>query len=214
MTKFLNSIIILLLLSFIHVNSSNAELYKFIDEDGILHICSKDKYNAYKAQLRKQKPRYIPVTPSYIQKAIDQISTEHRLDPHLIKAMIQVESNFERYAVSHKGAQGLMQLMPSIQKLYGVKDPFDVHQNVEGGIKYFKYLLRRYKNDIKLALAAYNSGEGAVSKHNGIPPYKETQGFVRKVLTNYQNYAGVTTPKGNIRRVTTKDGVIKITNKK
>jgi hypothetical protein len=105
----------------------------------------------------------------------------HGIGEDLIRAIIQVESQFDRLAVSTAGARGLMQLMPATARSMGVTDSFDARQNIFGGARYLKQLLGRYSGDVSLAAAAYNAGEGAVAKYNGVPPYRETQGYVRKV---------------------------------
>jgi len=107
------------------------------------------------------------------------------VDADLIKAVIQIESEFDRLAVSSKGAQGLMQLMPFTARRFGVVDPFDARQNIFGGVQYLRVLLDLFQGDVDLALAGYNAGENAVLRHNGIPPYKETQRYVRKIRKLY-----------------------------
>jgi soluble lytic murein transglycosylase-like protein len=112
---------------------------------------------------------------------IAAVSQAHGVDPLLVRALIQVESNYKPQARSPKGAMGLMQLMPSIAKAYNVRNPFDPRANIEAGIKHLKSLLDRFAG-VELALAAYNSGEGAVKKFNGVPPYRETQSYVSRIL--------------------------------
>ena len=106
----------------------------------------------------------------------------HSLDPDLVQAVVAVESGFRPDAVSPKGAQGLMQLMPYTARALGVKDSFDPAANLEGGTRYLRALIARYNGDVTRALAAYNAGEGAVARHGGVPPYPETMAYVRKVL--------------------------------
>jgi transglycosylase-like protein with SLT domain len=107
------------------------------------------------------------------------------LDPGLVLAVVAVESNFEARAVSKKGAQGLMQLMPGTADDLGVADALDPATNLDGGARYLQALLRLYKGDLRKALAAYNAGPGAVARHGGVPPYRETQDYVRKVMKQY-----------------------------
>lgn len=121
---------------------------------------------------------------------IRTVSAAHDLDPAVITAMIQVESNFDPFAVSHKGACGLLQLIPATAKRFGVRDVFDPEDNVAGGARYFRWLLDRFENRMEHALAAYNAGENAVSRYNGIPPYRETQNYVLKVLQKAETNAG------------------------
>jgi hypothetical protein len=106
----------------------------------------------------------------------------HSLDPDLVQAVVAVESGFRPDAVSPKGAQGLMQLMPYTARALGVKDTFDPAANLDGGTRYLRALIQRYGGDVTRALAAYNAGEGAVARHGGVPPYPETLAYVRKVL--------------------------------
>jgi soluble lytic murein transglycosylase-like protein len=107
------------------------------------------------------------------------------VDPRFIHAVIKQESRYNSKAVSHAGAQGLMQMMPATAERFGLKDPFDAKANVEAGTKYLKWLLERFDGDVSLALAGYNAGEGAVDKYKGVPPYGETQNYVKKIVTNY-----------------------------
>lgn len=116
-----------------------------------------------------------------VDAAIVLAAKSQQLDPRLVKAIVRVESNFNPRVVSPKGAAGLMQLMPATQARWGVTDPFDPEQNVTAGAKEFKRLLGKYGGDERLALAAYNAGEGAVAKYGGVPPYPETQEYVAKV---------------------------------
>jgi hypothetical protein len=106
----------------------------------------------------------------------------HRLDPWLLTAVAKIESNFDPYAVSHAGACGLLQLMPATAERFGVKSVFEVSENIEGGARYLRWLLDRFDGRRDLALAAYNAGEGAVDRHGGLPPYRETLRYVGKVL--------------------------------
>lgn len=123
--------------------------------------------------------------PAQYAALIDRTAARHGVDAKLVRALIQVESAYRAEARSHKGAIGLMQLMPDTARRFAVRDPYDPGANIEGGIKYLKLLLDRF--DVTLALAAYNAGEAAVEKFQGIPPYAETRNYVRAVL----NLAGL-----------------------
>lgn len=117
------------------------------------------------------------------------------VDPRFLHAVIKQESRYKNKAVSHAGAQGLMQLMPATAKRFGNKDPYDSASNIEAGTKYLKWLLKRFNGNVELALAGYNAGEGAVDKYNGIPPYNETQNYVKKIVANYgKTYHPVVSP--------------------
>ena len=122
------------------------------------------------------------------REMIENVADRHGLDAALVKAVIHCESGFNPHAVSPKGARGLMQLMPSRALLLGVSDSFSPNQNVEGGSRHLAFLLQKYKGNLKFALAAYNAGEEAVEKYGGIPPYKETQGYVQRVMHMMDRY--------------------------
>ena len=107
------------------------------------------------------------------------------VDPRFIHAVIKQESRYDPKAVSHAGAEGLMQMMPATAKRFGLKDSFDPKANVEAGTKYLKWLLKRFDGDVTLALAGYNAGEGSVDKYKGVPPYNETQNYVKKIVKTY-----------------------------
>jgi soluble lytic murein transglycosylase-like protein len=169
-----------------------ADIYKFMDEDGVLHLTNKPLDHKAKYVLVLREKRVLFQSNIDIQKYDDLIkkaAAKHRLDPALIKAIIKAESNFNHQAVSKKGAQGLMQLMPSTASSLDVDDCFEPEKNIEGGAKYLRYLLSTYKGDIKLALAAYNAGEKAVAKYNyRVPPYRETQDYVARVESFYDSF--------------------------
>lgn len=120
---------------------------------------------------------------------IESVALRHGIDPALVHAVVEVESNYRASAQSHVGARGLMQVMPSTARDLGLKSAralFDPKENLETGVKYLKFLLERFDGDLPTAIAAYNAGPGAVAKYDGIPPYPETRNYVRKVLSNFQ----------------------------
>ena len=133
----------------------------------------------------------------YVVDAADQ----YRIDPALVKAIIMAESGYDPKAVSKKGAQGLMQLMPRTAKALGVEDTFDPQHNIDGGVKYFRSLLNQFGNDVKLALAAYNAGSTRVRKYNGIPPIRATRHYINKVFEYYRYYKKEMTKDKNIDSV-------------
>ncbi len=126
----------------------------------------------------------LPLLPQ-LDDLIAPVAKRHGLDPRLVAAVIMVESSGDPKAESRKGARGLMQLMPETAKTLGVRNSFDPEQNVDGGSRYLRSLLDQHEQDLSLALAAYNAGPTAVAKHGGIPPYPETQKYVKRVLELY-----------------------------
>jgi soluble lytic murein transglycosylase-like protein len=136
------------------------------------------------------QPERANSTPSSLDQIFNDFATKYNLSPNLLKTVAEAESSLDPNAVSPAGAQGVMQLMPSTAKGLGVTDPFDPAQNIEGGAKYLKSLLDRFDNNLPMALAAYNAGPNAVKRYGGIPPYKETQKYVKKIMDNLVDYTG------------------------
>lgn len=137
-------------------------------------------------QVEEMIPQDIPTSGDPdLDRLIFRAGGRHGIDPRFIHAVIWQESKYKPQALSHAGAQGLMQLMPATARRFGCTDPHDMAANVEAGTKYLSWLLKRFNGDVKLALAGYNAGEGAVDKYNGVPPYDETQNYVRKIVANY-----------------------------
>jgi soluble lytic murein transglycosylase-like protein len=128
--------------------------------------------------------------PIILQQAI-----RHKVDPALVKAIIMAESGYNPNAISKKGAQGLMQLMPSTAEALGVEDAFNPEQNISGGVRYFKQLVNRFDGDVKLALAAYNAGSKIVRHYQGVPPFKSTHYYIEKVFEYYELYKDQMTEK-------------------
>jgi soluble lytic murein transglycosylase-like protein len=127
------------------------------------------------------------LSPQEVDKAIDAAAQRHGVDPNLVRAVVRVESNYNPRAISRKGAMGLMQLMPYTAKSLNVGNAFDPNQNVDAGVRHLKQLLESYNGNVELSLAAYNAGSGAVSRSRGIPPYRETRDYVKKITDIYWN---------------------------
>lgn len=131
----------------------------------------------------------LKATDPRLGKIIAKYATQQGLDPRLVQVVIRHESGFDPGAVSPKGAMGLMQLMPETAASMGVEDPFDVEQNIKGGVRFLKICLNRFNQNLPLALAAYNAGPGRVVEHQGMPPFKETHDYVKKVVMDYNGQA-------------------------
>lgn len=161
-------------------------------KDGALPL-GNDKSTVLAPRKRRQKPFNInSANREKFKPHIQRIAKQHNLDPRLMHAVISAESSFNPRAVSHAGAMGLMQLMPGTARRFGVTDPFNPEQNLNGGARYLRWLLDKFDNDRVLALAAYNAGENAVIKYgHRIPPYAETQTYISRVLDFYAYYLTV-----------------------
>jgi soluble lytic murein transglycosylase len=212
-------IFIIILFLFTVPSVSIADLYKYIDKNGVVHFTNIPKGKQYD-KVSSEKRIYIKGKKTredhsdnraYYSQIIDSTSKKYNLEPSLIKAVIKVESDWNSRAVSSKGAQGLMQLMPTTAKNLNVKNPYSPKDNINGGAKYLRHLLDRFDGDISLALAAYNAGPAMIEKYGGIPPITETRKYVNRVLSIYngKNKPDLTTA---IYKVKISNGTVLYTN--
>lgn len=195
MIKFI-SVSIILFGSFLFAMNSSAGIYRYVDENGVIHFTNCPRDPKFKLYIRESSEDvgnenagfYVRDSAQY-DSLISELSKKYQVDFALIKAMIRAESGFNPLAVSRKGAKGLMQLMPETASRMNVSNVFNPRENIEGGVRHFKNLLSLFDNDVRLSLAAYNAGENLVAELRSIPPYRETVDYVRKVLSYYQSYS-------------------------
>jgi soluble lytic murein transglycosylase-like protein len=179
------------------VVAARADIYMYRDTRGVLHFSNapaEPQYQYYLPDITSWKTYRLGRIDGKRRKAFDRIiqdaARRHQVDTALVKAVIRAESDFVPYAVSPKGAQGLMQLMPATARLRNVWRVFEPRENVEGGVSHLRYLLDRYGGNLRLALAAYNAGEKAVDAHGGVPPFPETVEYLSRVLRFRSMYLG------------------------
>ena len=198
----MNIRLLLLLVSALSAGIAHADIYRYVDADGAVHFTNVPQDSRFKVYL-KEKRKPDPVTDTLsgeiryydekerarYAKPIQDAARATRLEPALIHAVISAESGYNPFARSRKGAAGLMQLMPETARRYGVKNRLDPAQNISGGARYLRDLIRMFNNDLQLAVAAYNAGENAVVRAgNRIPPFQETMAYVPRVMTYYKKY--------------------------
>lgn len=178
---------------------ANAQIAKISDDSGRRFFVNANPPLPAKVTGTKHTNIYLPAEASLtgrsrpamdvdrdgVEKLVREAAERHRMDPALVRAVIETESNWNPRAYSHKGAGGLMQLIPTTAQRYGAYDVFDPQQNIDAGVKYLRTLLERYNGNLDLALAAYNAGEGAVDRAHGVPSYRETRDYVHKVQNAY-----------------------------
>jgi hypothetical protein len=197
----MNRIIVLLTIFCIvgFASTSQAGIYRYEDANGVIHFTNCPRDSKFKLYIREKedgpgRPNMTTVSYGYIRDStaydhlISESAQKYEIDFALVKAIIRVESGFNPQAISRKGARGLMQLMPGTAQRMNVSNVFNPRDNIDGGVRYFKYLLYLFDNDLRLSLAAYNAGENLVSQLGSIPPYRETIDYVHRVLNYYQYY--------------------------
>jgi len=168
---------------------SHADIYTYTDSQGIMHFTNVPTSSKYKLYIKEKSSKTVnSYTTERYNDLIAQASKRHGVAFSLLKAMIKIESDFDPLAVSSEGAKGLMQIMPDNIKALKIKDPFDPWENIMGGARYLKQLLKRFDGKLPLALAAYNAGPNTVERYKRIPPFKETEDFVDKVMKYYSAF--------------------------
>jgi hypothetical protein len=186
--------IILLLVFFLDESLCRGDIYKYVDPEGVVHLTNvPTEHNVPYVLVIREKRVIIQLKGGDITRYDDLITKaadKYRISSALVKAVIKAESNFDQRAVSRVGARGLMQLMPATAASLQVQDSFHPENNIDGGVRYLRYLMNLFNDNLPLALAAYNSGENTVIRYNRrIPPYPETQTYVRRVIDYFNKYS-------------------------
>ena len=182
-----------ILMSFLFTVPASADIYRYTDERGITIFTDTPRHEGYKVYMREKAAfRTLSGTAGYYpyRDVVHRACLIYGMDEALIRAVIEVESDFDRYAVSTAGARGLMQLMPETISHMGVENPWDPEQNVQAGTRYLKRLLRKFPGKMEMALAAYNAGLTNVLRYGAVPPFPQTEDYVRKVMNRYRELSG------------------------
>jgi len=175
-----------------------ADIYRYVDKNGVWHFTNIKTDARYRLFMRTGRRSWSEYVTEY-KGVIAQASSRFGVDRALIMAVIKAESGFNSNAVSSKGAQGLMQLMPPTADAMDVTNPFNPEENIYGGTRYLSLMLKRFNNNKTLALAAYNAGPERVESYNGVPPFAETKAFVKKVLKYYRSYNSGVAPRRSVK---------------
>lgn len=185
-------LVVLLMSLFVVIPPADADIYRYVDASGRVHFTDTPTHGRYDMYMKENVP--VKASNRSYLDIIRRHATSYHLEEALVKAVIKVESDYQPQIVSRKGAQGLMQLIPETAKDLNVSNPFDPYENIRGGSEYLRMMLDLFNNDVELALAAYNSGPSTVKRYGGIPPYDETQNYVKKVkrYLDYYRQAGDT----------------------
>ncbi len=213
------------------IKPARADIYQYVDDSGVMHFTNVNVERGKKYKKLKSEPRETPASlqprtappapvgkvssyniPSDYLRIIDAACDRHGVDPALVHAIIKVESDFNPYALSRKGAMGLMQLMPQTAVDLNVRNSFNPDENIDGGVKYLRYLIDRYEGNLSLALAAYNAGESAIRRWGTVPPFKETQDYVQRILRLYNGKTKVLIPRYTIYVGYDQDGALLLTD--
>lgn len=178
--------LLILMMALFAASPAVADIYKYVDADGVVHFTNSPPSKQYKLYRRESfgvapsRNLNTAFSASYVD-IVRHYSSRYSLEEGLVHAVIKAESNYNPAAVSRKGALGLMQLMPATARLLNVSDPFDAEENIRGGSRYLRQMLDEFNGNVDYAIAAYNAGPNAVKRHGGIPPYEETRTYVKRV---------------------------------